>query len=220
MKPGWRPATEEYAGLVRAHLQPESRLLDLGCGRGGLVEQLGHPLRQIVGLDPDLASLREHRLKLPRALALSRRLPLAAQSLDLVFASWLLEHLARPEEDLREIGRVLKPGGHFIFITPNRRHPLATMNRLVGRLGRLQGNIVAYLYGRAPDDTFPAYYRANSETDLRRLAQSSGLCVTHLQTIPDPTYLAFTPALFRLACRLENSLSPQRYIHLVGILTK
>ena len=53
MRPGWQPATERFAALVRTHLSPDSRILDLGCGRGGLVEQLNHPLAQIVGIDPD-----------------------------------------------------------------------------------------------------------------------------------------------------------------------
>ena len=49
MHPTWRPATEVFADLVRAQLRPESRVLDVGCGRGGLVEQLEHPLPQVVG---------------------------------------------------------------------------------------------------------------------------------------------------------------------------
>ena len=36
--PGWRPATEVYSELVQRAINPASRLLDLGCGRGGLLE--------------------------------------------------------------------------------------------------------------------------------------------------------------------------------------
>lgn len=153
--PGWRPATEVYADLVRSHLRPDSRLLDVGCGRGGLVEQLAHPLTQIVGVDPDWLSLKEHRLGLPRAAAISQALPFAPHSFDLIFASWVLEHLAHPQADLTEIARVLKPGGVFVFITPNRRHPLVGMNRWLARFARLQDKLVETLYGRAAADTFP-----------------------------------------------------------------
>ena len=59
--PGWRPATERFAALVRAARPPGTRLLDLGCGRGGLVEQIDDPAG-VVGIDPDFASLRDHRL--------------------------------------------------------------------------------------------------------------------------------------------------------------
>lgn len=217
-RPGWRPATEIYAEMVRAQLGPESAALDLGCGRGGLVEQLAHPLSQVMGVDPDLASLREHRLPLPRAQAFSHRLPFAAGTFDVIFASWLLEHLSRPDRDFREVARALRPGGVFVFITPNRRHPLSLFNHLLGRLGRLQGWLVRGLYGRAAADAFPTYYRANSKRDLERLAAASALRLERLEAIADPTYLAFTPALFGVMERLEAHLPRERRVHLVGML--
>lgn len=217
-RPGWRPATEIYADLVRAHLHPNSRLLDVGCGRGGLVEQLTHPLSQVIGIDPDLASLHEHRLPMPRVQAFSHRLPFAADTFDLVSASWLLEHLSHPGQDFREIARVLRPGGAFIFITPNRRHPLSILNQALGRLGRVQGWLVRGFYGRAAADAFPTFYRANSRRDLDRLAAASKLRLEQLQVVADPTYLAFTPALFHLMERLEAHIPAERKIHLVGTL--
>ena len=82
--PEWRPATEQYEALIRAHLHPGLRVLDLGCGRGGVLEQLGAAVDRPLGLDPDLASLAGHRLPdLPRAVALADALPLPAGSVDL-----------------------------------------------------------------------------------------------------------------------------------------
>lgn len=219
-QPGWQPATELYANLVRQQLSPAARVLDIGCGRGGLVEQLDHPLAQIVGIDPDWLSLHEHRLALPRVAAFSDDLPFAPESFDVAFASWVLEHLARPFLTFTSIARVLKPGGVFVFITPNGRHPLALLNKTVGRLGQVQGRLVAGLYGRSADDTFATHYRANSQTDLEKLATQSGLRLTTLQTIPDPTYLAFNRPLFSLMTRFEDALPASRKIHLVGILEK
>jgi ubiquinone/menaquinone biosynthesis C-methylase UbiE len=127
LRPNWHPATEVYAQLVKHYVKTNSRVLDLGCGRGGLVEQLAQPLEQLVGIDPDWQSLRAHRLSLPRVVGISGRLPFAAASFDLIFASWLLEHLENPAQDLAEISRVLRPGGVFVFITPNARHPLGVL---------------------------------------------------------------------------------------------
>ncbi len=220
--PDWQPATEIYADWVRATLQPQHRVLDLGCGRGGLVEQLNHSLDHIIGLDPDFASLREHRLAqarppMARINGASLRLPFAAASYDLAFASWVLEHMAEPAIDFAEVGRALRPGGAFIFITPNRRHPLVGLNRLTGRLGGLQDRLVERLYGRKAADTYPAYYRANTRPELRQLAQIGGMELVEFLAIRDPTYLAFRPALFRLASQMENRLSAERAIHLVGL---
>lgn len=218
--PGWRPSTELYAALVRQHLTPEARVLDIGCGRGGLVEQLDHPLAQVVGIDPDWLSLYEHRLDLTSTVAFSDDLPFAAETFDLAFASWVLEHLARPLRTFQSIARVLKPGGVFVFITPNGRHPLALLNKTLGRLGTLQGKVVAKLYGRAANDTFATHYRANSQAALEKLAAQSGLRQAQLHTVPDPTYLAFNRPLFSLMSFLEDALPAGRKIHLVGFLVK
>ena len=220
MHPDWQPATELYANLVRQQLTPAARVLDIGCGRGGLVEQLDHPLAQVVGIDPDWQSLREHRLNLTSTVAFSDDLPFAPETFDVAFASWVLEHLARPFLTFQSIARVLKPGGVFVFITPNGRHPLALLNQTMGKLGALQGKIVARLYGRSADDTFATHYRANSQAALEKLAAQSGLHLAQLHTIPDPTYLAFNRPLFRLMTLVEDALPASRKIHLVGVLVK
>lgn len=220
-RPDWQPATERYAALVQAHLQPPSLWLDVGCGRGGLVEQLNHPAAQTVGMDPDLNSLREHRLPhLLRVAAASHHLPLAHGSIDCVTASWVLEHLEQPAQDFHEIGRVLRPGGRFIFITPHRRHPLIQLNRLIGRLSGLQQRLVSQFYGRAAADTFPAYYRANTPATLAQLGRQTGLRLITLSIIPDPSYWGFWPPLFPLMCRLEELLPSRLQIHLVGVLQR
>jgi SAM-dependent methyltransferase len=195
-------------------------VLDLGCGRGGLVEQLNHPVAQIAGVDPDELSLREHRLALPRAAALSDALPFAANSFDVVFASWLLEHLERPLSTFSQISRVLKPGGVFIFITPNTRHPLSALNRGLGRFSQLQGRLVEQFYGRAETDAFPTFYRANSETAVANLCQESHLHINRLQLISDPTYLAFNQAFFKFMIWFDDQLADNRQLHIVGCLQK
>jgi len=230
--PGWRPATELFADQVRAYLRPDARLLDLGCGRGGLVEQLEpivaqdsypvpSPGAQVIGIDPDFASLREHRLPaLPRTAARSDRLPFSAGRFDVVAASWLLEHLTDPAATFAEVARVLRPGGAFVFITPNARHPLTWANGVAGQMGRAQGRLVARLYGRVEADTFPTAYRANTAAALAALASAAGLALTDLRAVADPTYLAFSPTLYRVMVAIEDRLPAGRGIHLVGVALK
>ena len=212
--PGWRPATHVYRDRVAARLTPTARLLDLGCGRGGIVEELHDRAGWVVGIDPDMASLREHRLpSLPRACGWAGALPFPDGSFDLVCCSWVLEHLAEPERTVAEVARVLAPGGHFVFVTPNRRHPLLGLNRL---LGWTRGRLIDRLYGRAEEDTFPALYRANTPARIRSLLGMAGLEVEVLIPIGDPTYLAFSEPLYRLACWLERLTPPSLRVHLVG----
>lgn len=218
--PQWQPATEQFAAWVRREIRPDSRVLDLGCGRGGLVEQLDHPLARMIGVDPDWHSLVEHRLPLPRCAASAERLPLPSGVVDVVFASWVLEHLASPDRTLREIARVLRPGGAFVFVTPNLRHPLIQLNVIFGRMVRVQARLVRLLYGRVEADTFPVQYRANTVATLAGLTVASGLILERLEPISDPTYLAFTEGAYRLMCRLEARLPVNKRLHLVGITRK
>lgn len=218
--PDWKPATEQFAHLVQAALTPETRLLDVGCGRGGLVEQLALTTQQVVGIDPDWSSLHTHRLDIWRVQGESDWLPFAPQSFDLLFCSWVFEHLQRPLQTFQAVHRVLKPGGLFIFITPNGAHPLAKLNQLFGRFEQLQGMLVKKLYQREADDTFATHYRANTRKALTTLASETNLKVSALNFIPDPTYLAFSAPFYKASCWLEAHLPVERKIHLVGVLQK
>src|SRR5256885_6378327 len=83
IRPGWRSSGDQLETIVRSHVTAASRVLDLGCGRGGGVELFWRDLDLAAGLDPHPASLTEHP---PQALPVVRRrgenIPFLAQSLD------------------------------------------------------------------------------------------------------------------------------------------
>ncbi len=214
-RPGWQPATEVYEATIRQQLRPDLRVLDLGCGRGGVLEQLGDLVSRPLGFDPDLLSLREHRLPtLPRAQALADHLPLRDESVDLIVCSWVFEHLTEPVTVFRELRRVLAQGGKLIFLTPNSNSLVARLNHL---LRPLQHLLVERLYGRAETDTFPIAYRVNTQSAILRIAETVDLRCDLLRGIDDPTYLAFHPILFRLSVALTRITPPVQWI---GVLSK
>jgi len=164
VRPGWRPGSHIYQDAVAARLTPATRVLDLGCGRGGVMERLHSQAGLVAGLDPDLGSLREHRTPaLALTNGLAKALPYADNSFDMVSCSWVLEHLPEPERAFAEVARILVPGGHFVFLTPNAHHPLLVLNRA---LGWTRGRLVGQFYDRAR---------------------------VSLRFIGDPTYLATRP---------------------------
>ena len=220
-QPGWRASGEQFEDLVRSHVTPESRVLDLGCGRGGVVELFWREVSLAAGLDPDASSLAEHRSHgLPVIRGRGEQLPFAAESFDLVVSVWVLEHLRDPRVVLDEVRRVLRPGGHFVFLTPNLRHPLLRLNRLGRALPALQRRLVPWVYGRAEADTFAVQYRANTVRAIRAQAAASGLAVAELRVVPDPTYLALNPFLYRASVWLERLLPRGWGIHLLGDLVR
>ena len=215
LRSGWTPASAVYQRQVAAALASDCRVLDLGCGRGGIVERLGGS-GSWVGVDPDWASLHSHRVReLPRGCAAAERLPFPACSFDVVIASWVLEHLPEPELTFSEIFRVLRTGV-FYFLTPNVAHPLPRLSQAVARLRGLQAWVVGRVYGRAAVDAFPVFYGANGIQQIERLLVQSGLRLIGLELIEDPAYFAWNGPTF-LAAIVVNELLPVLWkVHMVG----
>jgi SAM-dependent methyltransferase len=215
MRPGWRTSGEVYEALVRQHVHPQTTVLDLGCGAGGVMELFSAEVALSVGVDPHLPSLRGSRDHSTRhAQAMADALPFRDATFDLVVCSWVLEHVREPRRVFTEISRVLKPGGRFVFLTPNAANYVTKINRLVPRLA--QARLVRALYGRREDDTFEVAYRANTPGALRALAHDAGLVVSSLTLVHDPTYLAFNELAFRLSVTMEAGVSDARAVHIVG----
>jgi SAM-dependent methyltransferase len=221
IRPGWSSSGDQLEAIVRSHVTASSRVLDLGCGRGGVVELLWRDVELAAGLDPDVPSLSEHRAPgMPAVRGVGEHIPFAAESFDLVVCVWVLEHLKDPAQALGEVRRVLRSGGHFVFVTPNMRNPMMLANRIGKALPSLQRRLVPRVYGRVEADTFPVQYRANTVPAIRTLAREAGLDVFDLRVVPDPTYLAVNSFMFRASVMSERVMPKGWGVHLLGDLIK
>jgi SAM-dependent methyltransferase len=221
LRPGWRPSGDLLETIVRGYVTGGSRVLDLGCGRGGVAELIWRDVRLAAGIDPDTVSLAQHRaVGMPVVRGVGERLPFVGDSFDLIVSIWVLEHLEDPLATFIEVRRVLRPGGHFVFLTPNLRNPLMLMNRIGRALPALQRRLVPRMYGRDEADTFPVRYRANTEREIRDHARGSGLRVEELRVIPDPTYLAMNGLMFKASVMSERLMPKGWGVHLLGDLVR
>ena len=112
----WRGILEIVGGLAK--LDASTRWLDFGCGNGGLVRHLRETLGcDAVGFEQGgivpAARARGIPILEPRELAAREG------SCDVVTAIEVLEHTADPLATLREIRRLLRPGGVFFYTTGN-----------------------------------------------------------------------------------------------------
>jgi SAM-dependent methyltransferase len=221
IRPGWKSSGDQLEAMVRSHVTSSSRVLDLGCGRGGVVELFWRDVELAAGLDPDTPSLSGHRAaSMPVVRGVGERLPFVDASFDLIVCLWVLEHLNEPATTLREVRRVLRPGGHFVFVTPNLRNPLMLANRIGKALPALQRRLVPRFYGRVEADTFPVQYRANTVEAIRALSRGVGLEVYDLRVVPDPTYLALNSFMFRASVMSERLMPKGWGVHLLGDLVR
>lgn len=218
--PTWVDSVSRYRALVGTAAPGGSRVLDLGCGRNGLHgDDLScAPGTTVVGVDPDGKALASNTVVTHRVVGSGEDLPFATGSFDVVASAWVLEHLDHPGLVLSEVRRVLVPGGHFVFLTPNAWNYNAWMIRVIPH--RWHAALTHRLYGRGEGDAYPVRYRANSRTRLRRLLNAAGFERTHLAFNGDPSYIAFNRPLLEASFGIERVLAAPRLnaaqVHILG----
>ncbi|MDQ6706302.1 MAG: class I SAM-dependent methyltransferase [Acidobacteriota bacterium] len=199
--PGNRHSQVVFYEWLQQVVTPESSWLDLGCGRRILpawmdVDEsvLVAQCRLAVGIDLDLSSLISNRILRDRVLGNLEQAPFDSEVFDIVTANMVVEHLANPVDVLREIKRVLRPGGRFLFHTPNRKAlpiGIAAHTPDLVKMG-----LVRLLEQRRSEDVFPTHYRMNVESDIQKMAQSAGFQVERIAHVNSS---AITAALGPLA---------------------
>lgn len=107
--------------LARLRLKPADRLLDVGCGTGALLGHLSasHPTARLFGVDPVPEMLAMARRRLPPAIRLAagwaERLPFESGRFDVVVSCNVFHYIRQPMTALREMNRVLRPGGQLVM---------------------------------------------------------------------------------------------------------
>jgi len=102
------------------------RIVDVGCGNGEAVRRATELDCQAWGVDirHEVARSAQSRCGTDRfVVGAATRLPVLSDSVDLVVAQHIVEHLLDPMEAIREWKRVLRPGGKLAIVTPNHRYP-------------------------------------------------------------------------------------------------
>ena len=150
---------------------------EVGCGRGAAVEldQPGGPWqdlrgegRTVIGIDVEDAGTDNPVIDEFRLIGPDGRWPLEDGSVDLAVSDYVLEHVTDPDAFVRELARILRPGGTFIGRTVSRRSVLSAVARIVpnerhaGALSRLQPT-------REAQDVFHTAYKMNTRKDLGRV---------------------------------------------------
>lgn len=214
---------QEFRRLILENVESDYQILDLGAG-AGIVKQMNFRgvVNRVCGVDLD-QRVEENPYLDEGRVGQGESIPYADGSFDLVFSDNVLEHLSQPEIVFKDVARVLRPGGKFMFKTPNKYHYIPLVARLTPHKFHA---FINKLRGRKEIDTFPTRYRANCRKDIHKLATMTGFRVTDMSLIEGrPEYLRISPILYpfgilyeRLVNRFE-CLSGFRIL-LIGSLIK
>ena len=171
----WMPTPEEYAfkeGDGTSHSvmlemladRAPAKVLDIGCSGGLLAERIRNAGHHVTGVDYlEIPGVRDRTDDFFQA-DLARGIPAeVGTGYDVVIAGDIIEHLPRPAETLREILRVLRPGGEVLLSVPNFGHWYPRVRVALGLFGYDRRGIL--------DDTHLRFF---TRSTLRRLVRSCG----------------------------------------------
>lgn len=165
----WGKRLSIKALLTNLNLSPSSRLLDIGCGTGGLLEDL-QDLFNVEGVDPSLQARTfctdKNILSLPGT---AEHLPYDSNQFDVITMSDVLEHVDNDAKAISEAYRVLQPGGYLLITVP--AHP--------------------FLFGK--HDKALEHFRRYTKSQLSSLIE---LVPFELKKLTYTNPLLFLPALF------------------------
>jgi SAM-dependent methyltransferase len=212
-----------FVQRLERSVKPTDDVLDLGAGAGELnTHALKGRVHRLVGVDVDprvgINPLLDAGIRADIGM-----LPFRDCSFDIVFSIYVLEHVNGPGKLAAEIGRVLRPGGVCLMLTPNILHYVTLLSQLTP--ARFHKWINARR-GRPPEDTFPTLYLLNSRRALDDHFTGAGFERVSIDLIEvQPNYLTFSALSYALGVgyeRLVNAtelLSPFR-VNLIAVFKK
>ncbi len=150
--------------MLSSHLKPGMTVLELGCGTGYFTRELARSGADVVAIDvsPELLKIARANTSAPNVqyqIQNAYALSYSERVFDSVVGSSVLHHL-EIKDALRDIYRVLKPGGTIYFTEPNMLNPQIAIQKNIPWIKRKLGD--------SPDET--AFFR----WPLRGLLEKTG----------------------------------------------
>jgi SAM-dependent methyltransferase len=191
---------------LNALLLPEMTVLDYGAGRGvafldggssflqRLIKLQGK-VRRVIGVDID-DSIFEHPFLDERYIVEENAgLPLGDETVDLITAHWVFEHIRDPARLADEFYRILRPGGWICALTPHRWGYVGLAACIVPNKAHK-----AALRINNGKDRFDTFYRMNSRSKLKKyFCKTKWLNYSYTRN-STPRYWLENRAAFALIC--------------------
>lgn len=142
-----------YDDLLHQYAPPSKTWIDAGCGDNSDIRQMPEYRGLAVGFDL------EDRKQGNYIRADVYHVPFKDASTDFISSRWVAEHLETPEKALKELHRILKPGGRLLIRTTGKWHYISLFSRFAPMF--LKRSL-------SPAQVFPTFFRLNDRAAFRR----------------------------------------------------
>jgi SAM-dependent methyltransferase len=205
----WTDGTTQFHELIKNHLPAETEILELGPGpQNRTSDFLAGNYAALDGLDVDPDAQRNPALRQLYLYTNDEPWPVGAARYDAVVANYVFEHLPSPLSTAAEAYRVLRPGGLFIFRTPNLLHYVSMVSWLSPHWFH---TTVANRLRRLPPgahDPYPTLYRMNRTRTIMNIMRRVGFEKVEMFTIEkEPSYGMSSRCLFLLFMAYERCVN-------------
>jgi SAM-dependent methyltransferase len=211
--------TVQFYSKINHLMKCNSIALDYGAGRGAQLDcdawkqhllLLQPKCTTRIGCDVDPVVFGNPYID--KAILLDKnenfKVPIDDQSVDLVLADWVIEHLADPLATFNDIHRVLKKGGWFCARTGNVWHYSYAIAKLLGKSSYSEKMVGRVQPAREERDVFIKFFRANTSRVLKNLCQTARFSRIHIHAWePEPGYLRINPSVFALGALYQRAAS-------------
>lgn len=208
--------------LLKSKPGERMTILEAGAGHSSVLKDLYRRVDEVIGIDLDKEALERNQYLDKKIVADLTEIPLDDSSVDLISCAWVLEHIENPSSFAIEAARVLKPGGYFVFIAPNRNSLYALLTRLIP--SNLHSLFTELLYKRQKGDTFKTFYRMNSEAQIDKLLLQQGISKVKFIYNDDEKYIGFsvfTKQFAKIWHRVIMKKVFEKYrVHIIGVYKK
>jgi ubiquinone/menaquinone biosynthesis C-methylase UbiE len=186
-----------YDEILASLCSPDRLLLDAGCGKKSMVQKYSGKFRYSAGMDISPEAIRYNKGFNAFVSGDAANIPFSHDAFDVVVSQWMIEHVDRIDEVVKEFHRVLKKGGSLVVVTNSKYHPMMFLSSILPT--KLRDWMKLRIFPSYIDeDTFPTYYRFNSLGKIDELLSNAGFEKMYASYTGSPFFL-FNKFLFRLS---------------------
>ena len=185
---GWIDGTSQFHNLIKQYAPLEAEILEYGAGPTNKTTCFLKSLGTVTGVDID-STVRSNQYCDTTLVYDGVHIPCESDAFDLVVSNYVCEHIELPIQMCREIHRILRPSGYYIFRTPNLWHYVSLAAKLSPQwFHKLVSNRLRNL----PKDShvpYRTYHRMNTKKMCTKILMETNFRIELIKLLEsEPSY--------------------------------